>query len=179
MVTGGDGSQVTELLAGDVPTTLRIAAAWCGHRDIASVTVCVSPANTALVRILDAIAEATTVRFADSWQVFDWPAVLIALLRERVRSGGAEPGSLVLQIGETDRLLLSVDGSGAAAVPTEEPEDFMMDEIAAMRARFRTPAAAAGLAVPATGIPAARRPGSDRGADGTPSALQRPPGRSP
>ena len=93
-------------MAADVATTLRIAAAWCAHRDIASATVAVSPAKTALVRSLDAIAESTTVRFADNWQVFDWPATLTALLRERVRAGDAEPGSLVLQIGETDRLRL-------------------------------------------------------------------------
>ena len=136
LIAGGDASQVTELVAADVPTTLRIAAAWCAHRDIPSVTVAVSPAHTALVRSLDAIAEGTTVRFADSWQVFDWPATLTALLRERVRAGGAEPGSLVLQIGETDRLRLRVDGTRAGAVPTDEPAEITMDKIAAMRALF-------------------------------------------
>ena len=101
-----------------------------------SVTVWVSPAHTALVRGIDAIAEATTVRFADCWQVFDWPAVLTALLRERVRAGDVEPGRLVLQIGESDRLRLSVDGCSATAIPTDDPADFTMDEIAAMRALF-------------------------------------------
>ena len=136
LIAGGDASRVTELLAADTPTALRIAAAWCAHRDIPSVTVWVSPAHTALVRGLDVIAEATTVRFADCWQVFDWPAVLTALLRERVRSGGVEPGSLVLQIGEANRLRLSVDGSSAAAMPTDDPADFTMAEIAAIRALF-------------------------------------------
>lgn len=136
LIAGGDASQVTELVAADVPTTLRIAAAWCAHRNIAAVTVSVSPTHNALVRRLDAIAEATTVRFADSWQVFDWPATLTALLRERARAGDADPGSLVLQIGETNRLRLSVDGSSADAVPTDEPADFTMDEIAALRALF-------------------------------------------
>ena len=136
LIAGGDGSQVTELLAADTPAALRIAAAWCAHRDIASVTVAVSPAQTALVRGLDAIAEATAVRSADCWQVFDWPAVLTALLRERVRAGGVEPGSLVLQIGDANRLRLGVDGSSAAAVPTDDPADFTMDEMAAMRALF-------------------------------------------
>ena len=136
LIAGGDVSQVTEVVAADVPTTIRVAAAWCAHRDIASVTVWVSPAQTALVRSLDAIAEAATVRFADCWQVFDWPAVLTALLRERVRSDDVEPGSLLLQIGETLRLLLGVDGTRASAVPIDEPADFMMDEIAAMRALF-------------------------------------------
>ena len=136
LISGRDGSQVTEFVAADVPTALRVAAAWCAHRDIASVTVAVSPAQTALMRRLDAIAEATTVRSADCWQVFDWPAVLTALLRERLRSVGAEPGSLVLQIGEANRLRLSLDGSSAAAVPTDDPADFTMDEMAAMRALF-------------------------------------------
>lgn len=136
LIAGGDGSQVTELLAADVPAAMRVAAAWCVHRDLTSVTVCVSPAQTALVRSLDAIAEATAVRFADCWQVFDWPTVLTALLRECVRAGGAEPGSLVLQIGEANRLRLSVDGSSAAAMPTDDPAGFTMDEIAAMRALF-------------------------------------------
>ena len=136
LIAGEDGSRVTELVAADVPATLRIAAAWCAHRDIAEVTIAVSPANTDLARGLDATAEATTVRFADSWQVFDWPAVLTALLCERVRAGDAEPGRLVLQIGQTERLRLSVDGTRAGAVPTDEPADSTMDEIAAMRALF-------------------------------------------
>ena len=34
LIAGRDGSQVTELLPADVPTTLRIAAAWCADRDI-------------------------------------------------------------------------------------------------------------------------------------------------
>ncbi len=136
LIAGGDGTRVTELVAADVPATLRIAAAWCAHRDIAEVTIAVSPANTELARGLDAIAEATTVRFADNWQVFDWPAVLTALLCERIRAGDAEPGRLVLQIGQTDRLRLSVDGMRAGAVPTDEPADFTMDEIAAMRSLF-------------------------------------------
>jgi len=136
LISGGDGSRVTELVATGAPAALRIAAAWCAHRDIAEVTIAVSPANPEVARVLDAIAEATTVRFADCWQVFDWPAVLTALLRERVRAGDAEPGSLVLQIGEANRLRLSVDGSSAAAVPTDDPADFTMDETAAMRALF-------------------------------------------
>ncbi len=136
LIAGGDGSRVTELVAADVRATLRIAAAWCAHRDIAEVTIAVSPANTELARGLDAIAEATTMRFADNWQVFDWQAVLTALLRERARTGDTEPGRIVLQIGQTDRLRLSVNGTRASAVPTEEPAEFTMDEIAAMRALF-------------------------------------------
>ena len=135
LIAGDDGSRVTELVA-NVPATLRIAAAWCAHRGIDSVTVAASPAHTELVRRLDAIADATTLRFADNWRVFDWPAVLTALLRERVRAGDAEPGRLVLQIGQTDRLRLSVDGTRAGAVPTGEPAQFTMDEIPAMRALF-------------------------------------------
>lgn len=136
LIAGGDGSRVTELVAADMPATLRIAAAWCAHRDIAEVTIAVSPANTELARGLDAIAEATTVRFADNWQVFDWPAVLTALLRERVRAGDAEPGRLVLQIGKTERLRLHVDGTHASAAPIDQPADFTMDEVAAMRSLF-------------------------------------------
>ena len=136
LIAGADGSQVTELVAADVATTLRIAAAWCAHWDIASATVAVSPAKTALVRSLDAIAESTTVRFADNWQVFDWPAALTALLGERARSGDAEPGSLVLQIGGADRLRLDVDGTRAGAVPTDEPAQLTLNEIEAMRLLF-------------------------------------------
>ena len=136
LIAGADGPSVTELVAADVASTLRIAAAWCAHRDIASVTLAVSPAKTALVRSLDAIAESTTVRFADNWQVFDWPAALTALLGERARSGDAEPGSLVLQIGETERLRLRVDGTRAGAVPTDEPAQLTLNEIEAMRLLF-------------------------------------------
>ena len=136
LIAGGDGSAVTELVAADVPTTLRIASAWCAHRDIASVTVAISPTHTTLVRRLDAIAESTTVRYCGHWQIFDWTAALSALLAERVRSGTAESGSLVMQIGEADRLELRVDGTETRVAPTDEPAAVTLDALTAPRALF-------------------------------------------
>lgn len=138
LITGGDGSQVTELLAADEATALRIAAAWCEYRKLASVTVAAPPAHTACVRALDAIAESTTIRCCGNWQVFDWPAVLTALLGERAHAGEAESGSLVLQIGDAVRLRLrlQVDGARAHVAPTDEPAQVTLPAIGAMRSLF-------------------------------------------
>lgn len=136
LIADGNGSTVTELLAADQAATLRVAAAWCAHRKLASVTVAASPARIALVRQLDAIAESTTLRCCDNWQVFDWSAALTALLGERARSGDAESGSLILQIGDDERLRLRVDGTRARATPTDEPAQITLSEIEAMRSLF-------------------------------------------
>ena len=136
LIAGGDGSQVTELVAADVPTTLRMAAAWCAHRGIESVTVAVSPAHTVLIRHLDTIAEMTTVQRCGNWQVFDWPAVVQALLSQRARCGDAESGTLVLQIGDADRLLLRIDGMKASAEATAEPAQITLDPQTAVRSLF-------------------------------------------
>ena len=136
LIADGGGSRITELLAADAAAALRIAAAWCAHRNLASVTVAAPPARTAFVRELDAIAESTTVRCCGNWQVFDWPAVLTALLAERARSGEAESGSLVLRIGAAGRLRLHVDGNRAHAAPADEPAQVTLSEIEAMRSLF-------------------------------------------
>ena len=136
LIAGGDGSRITELVAADVPTALRVAAAWCAYRGIATVTVAISPTHTTLVRHLDAIAESTTVGYCGHWHVFDWTAALSALLAERVRFGTAESGSLVMQIGEADRLELHVDGTETRVAPTDEPAAVTLDALTAPRALF-------------------------------------------
>ena len=88
------------------------------------------------MRHLDTIAEVTTVQRCGNWQVFDWPAVLQALLSERARSGDAESGTLVLQIGDADRLLLRVDAMKASAEATAEPAQITLDPQTAVRSLF-------------------------------------------
>lgn len=136
LIAGGDGAQVTELLAADAPAALRIAAAWCEYRKLTSVTVAAPPARTAGVRALDAIAESMTVRCCGNWRVFDWPAVLSALLDERADAGEAESGSVVLQIGDAGRLHVHVDGAQAHVEPTDEPAQVTMQAMEAMRSLF-------------------------------------------
>ena len=86
LVAGRDRSAVTELVAVDAATAVRAAAAWCADRRPPQVTVAVSPWQRAAARQLGALADSTRVQCSGNWQVFDWPAVLAALLAERARS---------------------------------------------------------------------------------------------
>ena len=86
LVAGRDRSAVTELVAVDAATAVRAAAGWCADRRPPRVTVAVSPWQRAVAWQLGALADSTRVQCCGNWQVFDWPAVLAALLAERARS---------------------------------------------------------------------------------------------
>ena len=89
LVAGRDRSAVTELVAVDAATAVRAAAGWCADRRPPRVTVAVPPWQRAAALRLGALADSTRVQCCGNWQVFDWPAVLAALLAERARSEDA------------------------------------------------------------------------------------------
>ena len=134
LVAGRDRSAVTELVAVDAETAVRVAAAWCGERRTPQVTVAVSPWQHAAARRLGALADSTRVQCCGNWQVFDWHAVLAALLAERARSETLPAGEAVVEIAGAGCLRLWVEGASAGCEPTDAAPRVRLDASAALRA---------------------------------------------
>ena len=83
----------------------------------------VSPWQPAVVRRLGALADSTRVQCCGNWQVFDWPAVVAALLAERARSESLPAGEAVVRIAGAGRLRLWVDGAtGGCELTSAAPQ---------------------------------------------------------
>ena len=136
LIAGRDPTRVSELVAVDAAATARVAAGWCATRGASGITVAVSPWQTAAACSLGALADQTALRCCGNWQVFDWPALLAALLGERARTGALPGGEVVLEIAGTGRLRLQVDGTAAGCTATNDPPQVSLDPVTAMRALF-------------------------------------------
>ena len=134
LVAARDRSTVTELVALDAATAVRVAAAWRAKRSAPQVKVAVSPWQRAVALRLGALADSTRAQCCGNWQVFDWPAVLAALLAERARSEALPPGEAVFEIGGTGRLRLWVDGAEAGCEPANAEPHIRLTAAEAVRA---------------------------------------------
>ena len=134
LVAGRDRGTVTELVAVDAATAVRVAAAWRTARSAPQVKVAVSPWQPTVARRLGALADATRVQCCGNWQVFDWPAVLAALLTERARSEALPAGEAVVRIAGAGRLRLWVDGAQAGCEPTGAEPHIRLTAAEALRA---------------------------------------------
>ena len=134
LVAGRDRSAVTELVAVDAATAVRAAAGWCADRRPPQITVAVSPWQRAAALRLGALADSTRVQCSGNWQVFDWPAVLAALLAERARSETLPAGEAVVEIAGAGCLRMWVDGAAAGCEPTDAAPQVRLDAAAALRA---------------------------------------------
>ncbi len=134
MVAGRDRSTVTELVAVDAATAVRVAAAWRAERSAPQVKVAVSPWQRALARRLGALADSTRVQCCGNWQVFDWPAVLTALLAERAHSEPLPAGEAVVRIAGGGSLRLWVDRAQAGCEPANAAPHLRLTAAEALRA---------------------------------------------
>ena len=152
LIAGRDPTRVSELVAVDAAAAAREAAGWCTTRGDRRIAVAVSPWQTVAARSLGAPADQTAQRCCGNWQVFDWPALLAALLGERARGGALSDGEVVIEIVGAARLRLWVDGTAAGCTATADPPQASLDPVTAMRALFGPlPAHLAGsVALPAT-----------------------------
>ena len=136
LVAGRDPTRVSELVAVEAAAAARLAAGWCATRGERRISVAVSPWQTAATRSLGALADQTELRCCGNWQVFDWPALLAALLGERARGGGLPGGEVVLEIAGTGPLRLWVDGTASGCTATGDPPQVALDSVTAMRSLF-------------------------------------------
>ena len=134
LVAGRDRSAVTELVAVDAAPAVRAAAGWCADQRLPRVTVAVPPWQRAAALRLGALADSTRVQCCGNWQVFDWPAVLAALLAERARAAALPAGEAVIEIAGAGCLRLWVEGTSAGCEPTDAAPQVRLDAAAALRA---------------------------------------------
>ena len=134
LVAGRDRSAVTELVAVDAATAVWVAAAWRADRRVPQVRVAVSPWQRALARRLGALADSTRVQCCGNWQVFDWPAVLAALLAERAHTEPLPAGEALVEIAGAGCLRLWVDGASAGCEPTSADPRVRLTAANALRA---------------------------------------------
>ncbi|MDE0447607.1 MAG: GNAT family N-acetyltransferase [Spirochaetaceae bacterium] len=134
LVAARDRNSVTELVAVDAATAVRVAAAWRAERRARQVRVAVSPWQRALARRLGTLADSTRVQCCGNWQVFDWPAVLAALLAERARAEPLPAGEAVVEIAGAGRLRLWVDDAQAGCDPTNAEPHIRLTAAEALRA---------------------------------------------
>ncbi len=126
-----DGAQINELVAIDDNASARIIAAWITRTGVNTGLNMQGPVSPVLSKLIG-FAETTALHPSGNWRVFNWRAVLDALMRVK---HGAEPmphGSLSLGIdgcGEVLRLI--VDGQGARCEAGDGKPDLTVDHLAA------------------------------------------------
>ena len=135
LIAGRDPSRVVELVAVDAADAPRLAAGWCATRG-GRIAVAASPWQTVAARSLGALADQSELRCCGNWQVFDWPALLAAVLGERARGGTLPAGEVVLEIAGAGRLRLWVDGTAAGCTATGDAPQVTLDPFTAMRVLF-------------------------------------------
>ena len=136
LVAGRDPTRVSELVAVEPDAAARLAAGWCATHGERAISVAMSPWQTVAAHSLGAVADETELRCCGNWQVFDWPALLAAVLGERARGGTLPGGEVVLEIAGAGRLRLWVDGSAGGCTQTGDPPQAVLDPVTAMRALF-------------------------------------------
>ena len=147
LIAGRDPCRVVELVAVDAADAPRLAAGWCATRG-GRIAVAASPWQTVAARGLGALADQSELRCCGNWQVFDWPALLAAVLGERARGGTLSGGEVVLDIAGTGRLRLWVDGSAGGCTATGAAPQVTLDPVTALRVLFGPLPAHLGAAVP-------------------------------
>ena len=135
LIAGRDPSRVVELVAADAADAPRLAAGWCATRG-GRTAVAASPWQTVAARSLGAFADKSELGCCGNWQVFDWPALLAAVLGERARGGSLPDGEVVIEIAGAGRLRLWVDGSAGGCTATDDVPQVTLDPFTAMRVLF-------------------------------------------
>ena len=115
VVSDKPGGAVGEMLGRDDDTTLEIARAWVEQGPDGGGEMRLGPLAGGILHRLGNICERMSVSYSANWQVFDWVAVLEALLRARVASSALMPGRVALEILGVGTLAISVEGDSTAS----------------------------------------------------------------
>lgn len=150
LVVNEKGDSVSELVAENDETALRLLRAWMAERSIWEVSIGLPAWRADLARLLGACCENTSARPGGNWQIFDWAGVVGALLEARQLSGPLLPGTVVIDIQGYGALELHVEGDQATCARSTAPADLSCDTFTAMRLLFGPLPASQVLALPAS-----------------------------
>ncbi len=147
LVAANENAEVTEVDGRDAGTKMDVLRVWLARSEGGRLNVRVQPDEAAFGRTLGAVCESVNVGASGNWQVFDWQAVLDALMRVQDRKAGLPEGRVVVDI-EGTRLALRVDGEGAECELTGDDPDFDTTALEAHRVLFGPTAPHAVTTVP-------------------------------
>ena len=159
----GDGRMVGYLVAregkGDVAEVhaeedgraLDMARLWVEREGRANFSV--HPLNGDLAYDLGRCCEQAELSASGNWQIFDWVAVVDALLKAQHLKVPLVEGVVVLDIGGCGALQLQVDGDGASCVATDAAADLVCTAPTAMRLLFGPLPPAGVLSLPRAAAP--------------------------
>ena len=159
----GDGRMVGYLVAregkGDVAEVhaeadgraLDMARVWVEKEGRANFSV--HPLNGGLAHDLGRCCEQAELSASGNWQIFDWVAVVDALLKAQHLKVPLVEGAVVLDIEGCGALQLQVDGDGASCVATDATADLVCTAPTAMRLLFGPLPPAGVLSLPRAAAP--------------------------
>jgi predicted N-acetyltransferase YhbS len=136
LVAGSRGDPVTELVAGDDRTALRLLRGWVAGHSEGETSIGLPAWRTGLSRLLGESCERVSVNSSGNWQIFDWAGVLDALIRLRQLSGALPEGAVAIGIEGYGTVRLAVKDGRAGAARTEEEPAVRCDTWTAMRLLF-------------------------------------------
>ena len=134
LVANQDGSSISELPTADDALFLRVLRAWAAQRS--EVSVPVSQLHPGRARLLSTCCEAVSIRSTGNWQIFDWPAVVGALLSAQNAARALAHGRVRLGIEGLGPLELGVDSGGPYCSKAAGQADLSCDARTAMRLLF-------------------------------------------
>ena len=134
VVANGNGDRITEILAvNEGEPELSIAAAWVQQHGEATFDL--APSNRLLPK-LAALCGEMSVHSSGNWQVFDWVAVLDALLKAQSTLVPLSDGAVVIEIADYGKVLLEVASGNARSILTNANPALQIDAFTAMRLLF-------------------------------------------
>jgi len=135
LVAAEKGDYVTELLAEDDDTAVRMVHAWIARRS-ESATFEMPPTAAGLAHKLGQICDRARLGPSGNWQVFDWIAATDALMKMRRLCGPMADGAVVVGIENYGPMRLQVSGEAIGCGAADEPPDVQCDPLTAMRLLF-------------------------------------------
>ncbi len=130
-----DGLTIREIAALDPDTAFDAVRQWVASHE-GTIPVDLTADQWELGRRLGKISERCLIAPSGNWRIFDWPMTIGALMRLRLRQGGAPDGCLRISIADQGVLGIEVSEGQVNCAFTDDAPDIECDSHTAMRLLF-------------------------------------------
>jgi predicted acetyltransferase len=132
-----NGERVLEMVATDAAYVPSLVAALVEASPGGHVRISLAPALRNTIRIVGEFAETMHTMRSVNWQIFDWVAVIRALLTEAHQQTPLALGSTIIAIeGQPDAIAMQVTGRQVRVEPHTGPAHLKLDAATMMRVLF-------------------------------------------
>ena len=135
LVAAERGSRIVELVGVSDDVRVDVVRAWIDRRNGGMVGVRLQPDDVPMARLLGTFCESSQSDAARNWRVFDWPAVVGALIRVKHQLTPLAEGRVVIDVMEA-RLAITVSGGEASCIETVEEANLTVPTLDAHRLLF-------------------------------------------